>query len=212
MSKFALMIIGTIAIGIFALPGVISTFSGSHDYIAPENVDCMKCHQAVYNDILGSIENHTHAGYTATADEAWTLDCVECHTVSGIGDNAGGGHAAQKVDCAFCHDNASFSGTGYEDWAHDPVDGLANKYDMKCSACHDMSAEDNMFLDNVFKNIVNPDAAHSGFFDNAENSTLLLGSSEACVACHTHMEFNMTEPIGGRGMTYDMGTGVFAED
>ena len=214
MSKFNLILIGTLAIGMFALPGVVSTFSGSHEYIAPENVDCMKCHQGVYNDILGSIDNHTHAGYS-TSGEEWTLDCVECHTVSGIGDNVGGGHAAQKVDCAFCHDNSSFSGNDYYEWAHNFIDstGLLYNYDMKCDACHrlDMDLKEGMFLDDVFKNIVIPDAAHSGFFDNAVNSTLLLGPSEACVGCHTHVDFNMTEPPGGRGMTYDMVSGVFTE-
>jgi hypothetical protein len=212
MSKFVLMLIGTLAIGMFALPGVVSTFSGSHDYIAPENVECMTCHPEVYQELVNSVDDHTHAGISVSGDE-WTLECVECHTVSGIGDNPSLGHAAQKVDCDYCHDNTSFSGRNYFKWAHnfDNQTGLYYKYDMECNACHrpDEYNIAGMFLDDVYVNIVNPNAAHFGFYNSSLDSELLLGASEACIGCHTHVDFNMTEPLGTSNMTYNPLTGEF---
>jgi len=234
MSKFTLMIIGTIAIGLFALPGVISTFSGSHDYIAPENVQCATCHPEVLAELSDSQDDHTHANANWTKKQ--TLDCVECHTVSGIGDSPAVGHAAQKVDCDFCHDNSLFSGDDYLNWAHDFDDntGLYYDYGMQCDSCHRPSNEtgaivhpycdgnchhpesadllERMFLDDVYENIVDPDAAHVGFYENSLTSDLLLGGSESCIGCHTHMDFNMTNPLATAGMTYDPLTGVFEKE
>lgn len=219
MSKFTLMIIGTIAIGLFALPGVISTFSGSHDYIAPENVNCMTCHPEVLVELENSKNDHTHANANWTVKE--TLDCVECHTVSGVGDNPAVGHAAQKVDCDFCHADSSFSPGDYSDWAHAPTSGGATsgllvEYGMACDDCHrsegGASNKANMFLDDVYENIIHEDAAHVGFYYNADNDTTLLGGTESCIGCHTHIVFNMTQPLGTSGMTYNPGTGVFGKE
>lgn len=215
MSKFTLLLIGTIAIGMFALPGVVSTFSGSHDYIAPENVDCTTCHPEVYEELLSSVDDHTHAGYTPSGEE-WTLDCVECHTVSGIGDSPAVGHAAQKVDCDFCHDRSLFSENDYSEWAHYWTEGtgLLYKYEMECDACHRTGVYDagSMFIDDVYVNIINNDSAHVGFFNNADNDSTLLGASESCIGCHAHVTFTFTQPLGTANMTYNPETGEFAKE
>jgi len=61
MSKFNLILLATLAIVVFALPGVVTTFSGSHEYVAPENVECQKCHPDVYAELMSSQSEHTHA-------------------------------------------------------------------------------------------------------------------------------------------------------
>jgi nitrate/TMAO reductase-like tetraheme cytochrome c subunit len=207
MVKYNLMLIATIAIGIFALPIVSSTFSGSHAYIAGENVECLKCHADVEAELASSSTNHTHANDDWTVKQM--LDCDECHNVSGIGESLGGGHAAQKVDCAFCHDNTTF-GIGYFDFMH----GLRVEYGMDCLDCHYGTDYDetDMFLDDVFNEITLETAAHYTFYQNAVNDSTLLGGTESCVGCHTHAEVNFTQPLGTYSMTYDPITGVFGKE
>jgi hypothetical protein len=209
MSKFTLMIIGTIAIGLFALPGVISTFSGSHEYVAPENVECQKCHPDVYAELTSSESDHTHANANWTVKQA--LDCNECHTVGEIGGSPGAGHAARLVDCAICHDKTLFESTGesYADWGHD----LSAEYGMACKDCHMMG--ENGYegdLGAVYDEITNDTAAHYNFYTNSVNDTTLLGGTESCVGCHTHVEFNFTQPLGTSDMTYNPETGVFGKE
>jgi len=208
MGKYNLMLVATIAIGVFALPMVVSTFSGSHAYVAGENVDCLKCHADVEAELASSSTNHTHA------NDAWeekqVLDCDECHDVSGIGDSPGGGHAAQKVDCAFCHNSTAF-GSGYITFMHD----IRDEYGMDCEDCHDPAISgysNNMFLNDVFDEITLETAAHYTFYQNAVNDTTLLGGTESCVGCHTHAEVNFTQPLGTYSMTYDPITGTFGKE
>ena len=206
MSKFALMIIGTIAIGLFALPGVISTFAGSHEYVAPENVECQKCHPDVYAELMSSKLENTHANANWTVKQAF--DCDECHNVSDIGGSPGSGHAARLVDCAICHNKTLFTSTGksYSGWAH----ALSDEYGMICGTdCH--TTVSTGALDAV-NEINDPTAAHYNFYTNSVSDTTLLGGSESCIGCHTHVEFNFTQPLGTSNMTYNPETGVFGKE
>ena len=219
MEKFNTVLIGVLAIGIFMLPAVVSTFTGSHDYIAPENVECGSCHPDILAELTASADDHTHAN--STWSEKQVLDCEECHTVDDIGDSPGAGHAARKVDCAICHNKTLFeSGLddgSYSDWAHAPQpagasSGLMIEYGMDCIDCHrEPSPGDNstMFLDDVYNTITESNAAHYNFYMNAVNdTTYLLGGTESCVGCHSHVDFEITEPLG-LNMTYDPLTGQF---
>lgn len=213
MSKFNLMLIATIAIGVFALPMVVATFSGSHEYVAPENVECQKCHPDVQADLDASVSNHTHAGVRSDGSE-WTLFCTDCHAVSGIGLSPGGGHAAQKVDCGFCHNGSNFGPDAWN-WWHNET-GLLQVHEMKCTACHreeDMLNGDyHPFIYEVFNEITLETAAHNGFYLNALNDDTLKGASEACVGCHTHAEINFTQPLGSFSMIYDPVDGTFGKE
>jgi hypothetical protein len=217
MSKFNLMIIGTIAIGVFALPMVIATFSGSHEYIAPENVDCLKCHPDVQADLDASVSNHTHAGVRSDGSE-WTLFCTDCHTVSGIGLSPGGGHAAQKVDCGYCHNGSNFDFVGAYEWWHTAPTSIVVEHNLnapsECKACHRIgdTFEYHPFIYEVFNEISLETAAHNGFYENALNDDTLLGASEACVGCHTHAEINFTQPLGSFNMVYDPVAGTFEKE
>ena len=236
MGKYNLMLVATIAIGVFALPMVVSTFSGSHAYVAGENVECLKCHADVEAELASSSTNHTHA------NDDWAktpLDCDECHNVSGIGASVGGGHAAQKVNCAFCHNKSTYTGGDltsltYRNWAHDfdNLTGLYYEYEMNCDSCHSTELDHgycsmpggchnpgdwdeysaNMFLDDVFNEITLETAAHYTFYQNAVDDETLLGGTESCVGCHTHVEMNFTEPLGTYSMTYDPITGTFDKE
>jgi len=210
MSKFALMIIGTIAIGLFALPGVISTFAGSHEYVAPENVECQKCHPDVLAELMSSESEHTHANNNWT--EKQFLDCNECHIVGELGGSPGAGHAARLVDCAICHNKTLFESTGesYMDWAHDmdAGTGIMYEYGMACPDCHTPTGD----IDWCYDEITDSNAAHYNFYMNSVNDSTLLGGSESCIGCHAHVEFTFTEPLGTYNMTYDPVTGEFGKE
>jgi len=209
MSKFNLLLIGTLAIGMFALPGVVSTFSGSHEYVAPENVECQKCHPDVYAELMSSQSDHIHANADWTNKKA--LDCNECHTVSDLGGSPGSGHAARLVDCAICHDKTLFESTGesYSSWGHD----LSAEYGMACPDCHMFGENDYLsYFSDVYFEIVDPNSAHYNFYMNSVNDNTLLGGSESCIACHTHVEFTFTWPQGTSEIIYDQETGVFRNE
>jgi len=211
MEKFNTVLIGALAIGIFMLPAVVSTFTGSHDYIAPENVECGSCHPDILAELTASADDHTHAN--STWSEKQVLDCEECHTVDDVGDSSSAGHAARKVDCAICHNKTLFE-SGLDDgsyyvWGH----ALDAEYGMNCVDCHRGDSitanKSNMFLDDVYNTITESNAAHYNFYMNAVNdTTYLLGGTESCVGCHSHVNFEITEPLG-LNMTYDPSTGQF---
>ena len=216
MSKFNLILLATLAIGMFALPGVVSTFSGSHEYVAPENVECQKCHPDVYAELMSSQSEHTHANADWTKKQAF--DCDECHTVSDLGGSPGGGHAARLVDCAICHNKTLFESTGesYQDWAHimsgpDAGTGIKYEYGMDaphCRDCHTPTGD----IDWCYDEITDSKAAHYNFYMNSVNDSTLLGGSESCVGCHTHVDFTFTQPIGTSDLTYNPNTGEFGRN
>ncbi|HUV83323.1 MAG TPA: hypothetical protein VMW53_09660 [archaeon] len=212
MTKFNNILLATLAIGLFALPAVVSTFLGSHEYIAPENVECQKCHPELYAELISSQSDHTHANADWTKKQA--LDCNECHTVSDLGGSPGGGHAARLVDCAICHNKVLFESTGesYLNWGHNVNDGtgIYYEYGMGCKDCHIVGA--NGYYGNlsaVYFEIVDPNAAHYNFYMNSLNDSTLLGGSESCVGCHTHVDLTFTQPIGISNLTYNPKTGKF---
>ena len=231
MNKFNVLLIGTIAIGIFLLPNVISTFTGSHNYIAPENVNCTKCHMDVYEELHNSIDDHTHANsqwskwYThqqGLLPIRKVFDCVECHSVSEVGRIPGEGHAAKKVDCAFCHNKTRYeaeTGKLYTTLGHAPnawymTSGLCPEYGMACTDCHRPTGNypENLFIDDVFDDeITNISAPHHQFYENAKNDSILLGGSESCVACHSHTKFTITAPLG-KNITYSPNSGLFGRE
>ncbi len=218
MNKFNILFIGTIAIGIFMLPAVISTFTGSHDYIAPENVECQTCHQDIFEELENSKDDRVHASDGWHAKQ--TFDCDECHTVKDVGGaTPGNGHAANTVDCGSCHNKTQFeeSGASYFDWAHvwSEGTGLYYEYEMwypqNCADCHThwgTPPTEGMYIDDVYETIVNTSAPHNNFYENAKNDTELLGASESCVACHSHVDFTITAPLG-KNMSYNPNSGLF---
>lgn len=214
MTRFNILLIGMIALGLFLLPGVISTFTGSHSYVAPENVECQKCHQDVFAELQASQADHVHANANWTNKQIF--DCNECHTVSDLGGSPGTGHAARTVDCAICHNKTLFESTGesYYDWAHDSQDeGIYFEYGMYCLDCHYFSDEGlPVFIDEVYENIVLEEAAHNQYFLNAMNDSTLLGGSEACVSCHTNVDFVMTDTLRTYSMNYNSLTGEISRE
>jgi len=106
----------------------ISVFSGKHVFLPTDRINCSRCHENVYEALIGSGENCTHAPIKIDAkwDEfnywndprfhyipsqyvpEWINNtyCNECHFNPSIPDTAASKsliHCAEKVSCLTCH-------------------------------------------------------------------------------------------------------------
>lgn len=135
------LIIGIIAIGLFALPSTLAIYTGQHDFIAGTDVDCAKCHSES-DPIYGELTGGPHNSFT----------CKQCHGFEAGNpniDNGSMGHAATaSVTCVGCHSNTDYAGgSGGLDGdgitvadelaigAHDELASYGN-VDLSCIGCH----------------------------------------------------------------------------
>lgn len=97
--KLVLLLLAVVAIGMFALPSTLAMYSGQHEFVGADEVDCNKCHgstDAIYGELSAG-----------TAHELFT--CKQCHGFSNATlttPNANGteGHAATvAISCVDCH-------------------------------------------------------------------------------------------------------------
>ena len=101
--KAMVLIIGIIAIGLFALPSTLAMYSGQHDFIVGADVDCDKCHSES-DPIYGELAGGPHSFFT----------CKQCHGFEAGNPNINNGsmgHAATtSVTCVGCHSNTDYAG------------------------------------------------------------------------------------------------------
>lgn len=194
-----------LALGLLAPTGVVSTFPETYDYIVSGNGECTICHSGIMSQLTVS-NSHANTAWS----QKQVFDCVECHTVSDIGENPGGVHDAQNVDCAYCHSKAWHKRYGLSEYEN-RMHALKDKYGMPCDSCHTPPGQStsNVFIDDVFDEITWPEAAHYDFYVDAEHDGALPGGSESCVGCHTHILVKFTQLPGGNDMIYDPSTGQF---
>lgn len=189
-SKIILMSFAVIAIGLFAMPSTLSLFAGQHNFVGPDNIQCKKCHQDIYDNIQNS-DMHNNLGDNGTTvwnsgnnDNALGL-CVGCHRVSDTYTNVTGiPSASPGRNIGFF--NQSPDNLGYGS-THTMVVTL------ECTQCH--SDVPNQFLD--------ANETHQPYYLEALNGSTsgaipLKGANEACLGCHSHtaVTFNWTRPTG----------------
>jgi len=193
-----LMGIAVVAMGIFALPGTVSLFSGQHswyDLSAPQNdVPCEKCHGDIADEMISS-DNGVHR----------KLTCAMCHRApfndyiygSGYGDGSTPGkeaHAAAVVQCMDCHDHNK-SKPGYAAHMTDPAYGAVGCYGRK-HPCHSDLSSANLSAGGFgltdYPDDTGESAAHMDFVNDSIDDPLMEGVSEACIACHTRIGVNIT--------------------
>jgi hypothetical protein len=209
--KVALLLVATVAIGIFALPSTVSLFSGQHTWYdlsaGPNDVPCEKCHAEI-EDEMQSGDNGAHRNVT----------CAMCHRTPftnytyGSGEGTGSftpgkeAHAAAVVQCMDCHaaDEEDFLG-GYpynhENYPEYYGDGSA-AYCYKCHISGSTTGDNAFILAGGFgltgRNYptiyvdTGEKAAHRKFVLDAMNESLMEGANEACIACHTRIGVNIT--------------------
>jgi hypothetical protein len=206
--RIALLTVAICAIGIFALPGTVSLFSGQHswyDLSAGQNeVPCEKCHGDI-GDEMQSGDNGVHRNMT----------CALCHRTcfntvynpdtglyenapsyiyaSGEGNGSTAGketHAAATVACMDCHgandDAGVFDHNTYSEYNYE-------LYDETCYRCHikrSTMGQDGFIAAGGFGMTgrvgdTGERAAHMDFVLDSINDTLMEDANEACIACHT---------------------------
>lgn len=106
MKSIGLVLIATIAIGLFAMPATMAYFTGQHQFVDGISVECSKCHGDIGTELLNG-EAHSN------------LDCQACHLttdMSVLGDNPNldkEGHASIAVECMDCHNAGPSTSTGF---------------------------------------------------------------------------------------------------
>ncbi len=181
--KMMLLLIATIMVGVVALPETLALFAKQHTWYdinrssqyGETGVPCVKCHVDIQQQI-DSPANGVHKD----------LKCESCHIVSQVakGSTLGGTgtiHAAASPLCIDCHDGSVKPGGSLD--PHSLPEG-------NCMNCHksytDMST--NLNATSIF---YGKDEVHKKFVEGSNYSTLLKGSNEACVACHTHVSVDI---------------------
>lgn len=168
-NRLILVGIMILAIGIIMLPGTLSLFSGQHDFYDisgdGNQVPCLKCHADVNTEMSGGNTNEAHR----------LVDCQGCHITSVTDKSI---HAVSTVECVSCHNSLwKYHGTEF-----DITSG-------SCTTCHSGTGiAPNMDA----TNITNINEAHRKYAIAANQSTLMKGSNEACVSCHTHVAVNIS--------------------
>ena len=208
--RIALLTVAIVAIGIFALPGTVSLFSGQHSWYdlgasiegasGRNNVPCEKCHQDIADEMISG-ENGVHRDLT----------CAMCHRAPFTGytyarghyniestnyDSTPGeeAHAASAIACMDCHgskDGDHTSDREYVGWCYQTchksgtgayVPGTGYKPDFIAG----------WFGLTPFNSDNGNEATHKKFVLDAMNESLMEGANEACIACHTKIGVNIT--------------------
>ncbi len=195
--KAVLITIIVFALGVIVLPNTVSLFAGEHYWYnlsgTGNNVPCVKCHADVYEELKLSAHRN--------------LRCEDCHranksityaSVSGSYTNVTPGkeaHAASCVACMLCHQiNASQASRvpgPYAGGFNVTLFGVTSPYNYSNSTYNGICEAHNSLV------------AHA--IAKANNSSLLLDSTEACLSCHADIEVKMNFNVS-------TGMNVYAKD
>lgn len=208
MNRNTYLGIAICAIGLFALPQVVSIYTGAHTWNDPkDDFRCEKCHQGVFDELRAQVYT-THTPHAFQDEYGTTLyfSCLECHTMEYdvkelYANNTmtpGTGHAVNTSECLDCHGETS----GYGDAMHE----LAERYGMEftyahinnpdgyCHKCHDIEiTPDGMdfthqsFITNIDMELMGD--AHSGFYTDVVNQT--GNANKACLTCHSDVPLDI---------------------
>lgn len=190
-NKLIILAIAIVAVGLVALPETLALFAGQHNWYGVDStnatdmgVPCDKCHADVLTQMTGSVA--TKGAHTGEGSGT-LVTCYECHITSQTDTSAGG-----KSDPLLGGTPITVGGTGNIHAAAAPA----------CMDCHG----DNSVVAGTYSYGTAPPAtsiyngsneAHKDFVNSAQDvavtgSTLMEGSNEACVACHTHVSVEIT--------------------
>ena len=193
--KLILLTIALIAVGTVVMPQTVSLFAGQHWWYnisgVGNQIPCQKCHADVFEELALS-NFHTHwgpKGHNQNPGQADQYDCAACHRsnksityalVNGSVANFQPGkqaHAASVVACMLCHQaNASYAtkdpgyyagGFNVTPWVKAGI--ISTPFNYSNATYNGLYAAHNAFIAMAIKNKTFPD------------------STEACVACHTHV-------------------------
>ncbi len=189
VGKALLLAVIVAATGLVILPNTVSLFAGQHwwyNLSYNRTVPCQKCHADVFEEL--DLSNfHIHWGDRTKADPE---DCAACHrsnlsityaNVTGAYTEVVPGkqaHAASVVACMLCHQINASKAT----WAPGFYAGGFNISGFGVSSPYNYS---NATYNGKW-------AAHNAFIARAIENNTFPDSTEACIACHTHVAVKIT--------------------
>ncbi|VVB86243.1 Uncharacterised protein [uncultured archaeon] len=151
--KLSILMVAVIAIGIFALPAVLSVGTGQHQFNNGAAVQCGKCHANPGDGVFGELSASGNTGYVTLGSPIgtkihngswfWTAsgkyDCSVCHVIA-TGGTAKGQHTGVTIHvvCATCHGTEYTQLTNTTD-AHHGFAAAANvgtSATYACIGCH----------------------------------------------------------------------------
>ena len=156
--RLLLLTVAVVAVGVFALPGTVSLFSGQHAWYGiseqKNEIPCKKCHADVYEEML-SMEplSKKLAGESSSPHSYMDENCELCHRTcfnntfswssgkyekspgftyasgSGTGSRPGvEAHAVSTIECMDCH-GIPADGGYWNHWSDEEYSG-------RCFLCH----------------------------------------------------------------------------
>ncbi len=202
LSKVLLLAVIVAATGLVVLPNTVSLFAGQHYWYnisGPGNqIPCQKCHADVFEELALS-NFHTHWGPNgwnpSSKGVADQYDCAACHRsnlsiqyalVNGSvvkyqpGKQA---HAASVVACMLCHQINASKAT----WAPGFYAGGFNITPFVKAG--EIPKSPYKYSNATYNGLY---AAHNAFIAMAIKNNTLPDSTEACIACHTHVAVKIT--------------------
>ncbi len=160
--KLTILMVAVVAIGIFALPSIMSAGAGQHQFINATSIrgsdsskNCLKCHGTANDDVSGELGRSDKNDFYNTA----------------------GARIHILVQCADCHDLSRALEAGVTAYTHTKV---PNRPD--CMGCHNGATVQGVALDDVWTEIGNATEAHAGF----KNASVAVKNA-GCIGCHTHV-------------------------
>lgn len=175
--RIILLGIAVASMGLVVLPETLALFAGQHNFYDTTQtgiqVPCQKCHADIQTELTSSV-NKVNAVHNA-------IGCIGCHVI-GAAMEGNIAHSAGTVECMTCHNGRLTSAQAHL---------LRDKTNLSCMDCHNIR-------NGVFATSINASSiylytdAHRSMVVGANNSVLLKGANEACVACHTHVAVNIT--------------------
>ena len=169
--KIILLGIIIFLLGIIVLPETFALFQNQHSFYnmtEDQGVPCVKCHSDVATQLMNSPDS-PHSEFK----------CGDCHKINMI---ELGTHAATVPLCIDCH-NGNMT-------PNSKIDPHKMGNSTNCVKCHDGPMMATGL--NVSGEIYNANEPHRTFIVGSNNDTLLKGSNEACIGCHTKTTVNIT--------------------
>ena len=153
--KIILLLTSVIAVGMFVLPSTMALYTGQHDFVDGENVECGKCHVASKDLIAQELENGSvhegmgcggcHGGDAGLVDTRGNvtdgevtahaagigINCIGCHGSANVTTNRDGQvNVSYELELSTsAHKYLTFNTTG-------DATGDINDKDLVCVACH----------------------------------------------------------------------------
>lgn len=188
--KTILLIMSVVAVGMFVLPSSLALYTGQHDFVGRDDVDCAKCHAASQDRIAKELYNGTvhnslsckdcHYGDAGTVGGRFAVDVIGNWSEKDVTAHAAG----VTVNCIDCH--------SYPDAYQPPTKDIgATGGSVNVSYELSLSGEAHKYLS------VNLSATNGGVRDR----------DAACIGCHTRLtSYNFNGTDLDLGQASDTGT------